>query len=81
MTQTSIETLVYNLVYNNLVDNSPNSKFWEIVQQAKEMHKAEILSTYSEGSADGYYDYSNSNREKYYQEKFGSLNTKSYLKL
>ena len=44
----SIEKLVYNLVYNNLVDNSPNSKLLEIVQQAKEMHKAETEKMYSE---------------------------------
>jgi len=45
---TSIEKLVYNLVYNNLVDNSPNSKLWEIVEEAKEMYKSEQETLYTE---------------------------------
>ena len=47
---TSIEKLVYNLVYNNLVDNSPNSKLWEIVKQAKETHRNEIEEAFYSGN-------------------------------
>jgi len=46
--QTSIEKLVYSLLYNNLVDNSPNSKFWEIIEEAKEMHRKEVITTYND---------------------------------
>ena len=42
----------------------------EYIEQAKEMHKAEILAAFTEGASDGYYGESDSNREKYYEETF-----------
>ena len=43
-----------------------------IIEQAKEMHKAEILAAFTEGANDGYDGCYDSNREKYYNETFGS---------
>jgi len=43
-----------------------------IIVQALEIHKAEILSAFTKGSNDGFYGLSDSNREQYYQEMFGS---------
>lgn len=43
-----------------------------IIVQALEIHKAEILSAFTKGSNDGFYGLSDSNREQYYQETFGS---------
>jgi hypothetical protein len=31
-----VEWMIYFLVYNNLVDNSPGSKFWEVADEARE---------------------------------------------
>jgi len=42
----------------------------DIIEQAKEMHKAEILDAFEEGSSDGFYGWGSSNKEKYYQETF-----------
>jgi hypothetical protein len=69
---TSIEKLVYNLVYNNLVDNSPNSKFWEIIEQVKQIHKQEIIDAYMDRM-----DITDKEAiakiigEQYYQETYG----------
>ena len=42
----------------------------EYVEQAKLLHKQEILSAFTEGASDGFYGESDSNREKYYNETF-----------
>jgi len=69
---TSIEKLVYNLVYNNLVDNSPNSKLWEIVEQAKEIHRKEIIDAVNLPREKRWYNAKlyNSSGEQYYQETY-----------
>jgi hypothetical protein len=41
-----------------------------IIVQALEIHKAEILSAFTEGANDGYDGCYDSNKEKYYQETF-----------
>jgi hypothetical protein len=67
---TSIETLVYNLVYNNLVDNSPNSKLWEIVEQAKQKHKREIIDAHIQGHNAPSSTLKNFDAEQYYKETY-----------
>ena len=47
-------------------------KIIDLIEQAKEMHKAEILAAFTEGASDGYDGIYDSNKEKYYQETFGS---------
>jgi hypothetical protein len=41
-----------------------------LFEQAKQMHKAEILAAFTEGASDGFDGEYDSNREKYYQETF-----------
>jgi len=41
-----------------------------LFEEAKAMHKAEILAAFTEGASDGYYGESDSNRERYYSETF-----------
>jgi hypothetical protein len=61
---TSIEWLETELKKIPFVN--PKEKF----EQAKEMHKQEILDAFEEGSSDGFYGWGSSNKEKYYQETF-----------
>ena len=69
--QTSIEWLRNELVNNeNIRWRGTNINV--LIEQAKEMHKAEILAAFTEGASDGFYGESDSNREQYYQETFGS---------
>ena len=65
MKQTSIEWLIEKLGWNNRSD-----AINRIVDEAKEMHKQEILDAFSEGASDGFYGEGSSNKEKYYQETF-----------
>ena len=67
---TSIEKLVYNLVYNNLVDNSPNSKLWEIVEQAKQTHNQEIIDAHIYGHNAPSSSIKNFDAEQYYKETY-----------
>ena len=43
-----------------------------MIMYANKLHKQEILSAFTQGASDGFYGESDSNREKYYQETFGS---------
>jgi hypothetical protein len=67
---TSIEKLVYNLVYNNLVDNSPNSKLWEIIEQAKQNHKQEIIDSHIHGHNASSSTIKKYDAEQYYNETY-----------
>lgn len=66
--QTSIEWLVKEL--NQVIDYIPTNK-WDaiadIIQQAKQMHKEEIIDTFFEGAYGG----DNISGEQYYQETYG----------
>jgi hypothetical protein len=44
-----------------------------LFEQAKEMHRQEILDAFTEGASDGYDGYYDSNREKYYNETFKKI--------
>lgn len=61
MKQTSIEWLE-----ENVSGYIPE----DVLEQAKEMHKQEILDAFEEGSSDGFYGWGSSNKEKYYTETF-----------
>lgn len=63
----SIDWLIEKLGWNNRSD-----AINRIVDEAKEMHKAEILAAFTEGASDGFYGDGSSNKEKYYTETFGS---------
>lgn len=69
--QTSIEWLVKEL--NQVIDYIPTNK-WDaiadIIQQAKQMHKEEIIDTFFEGAYGG----DNISGEQYYQETYGGEN-------
>jgi len=43
-----------------------------MVNHYQELHKQEILSAFTKGANDGFHGEYDSNREKYYQETFGS---------
>lgn len=73
--QTAVEWLLYNLLYHNLVDNSPKSKLWELTKQAKEMEKEQIIDSYGFGYQNGYDDSKLNikvdDAEQYYNETYG----------
>jgi hypothetical protein len=63
---TSIE-----LLFNKLWEEPKDKLTWySILEEAKEIHKAEILDAFTEGASDGFYGDGSSNKEKYYQETF-----------
>ena len=76
MKQTSVESLFYTMA------KTPMTDWYQVLEQAKEMHKQESLETYNEGYRDGesnqcfsnptqFEDVSNfSNAENYYNETF-----------
>jgi hypothetical protein len=76
---TSIE-----LLFNKLWEEPKDKLTWNsILEEAKEMHKSEILAAFTEGADDGYDGIYDSNREQYYQETFvskGSDDTKEESK-
>jgi len=75
---TSIEWLIdqiNNKAWGNVRIDIPK----EMIEQAKEMHKQEILDAFTEGASDGFYGESDSNREKYYQETFVSKGTDEHI--
>jgi hypothetical protein len=63
---TSIEWFIEKIGIINIKD--PYYK--ELFEQAKEMHKQEILNAFTEGANDGFDGCYDSNKEKYYQETF-----------
>lgn len=42
----------------------------EVIEQAKEMERNQILDAFEEGSSDGYDGWGSSNKEKYYNETY-----------
>jgi hypothetical protein len=42
----------------------------EVFEQAKQMHKQEIIDAFSRGAAEGLFGEGASNKEQYYQETF-----------
>jgi hypothetical protein len=48
----------------------------DYVEKAKQLHKEEILAAFEEGSDDGFYGWGSSNKEKYYDETFISIQHK-----
>jgi hypothetical protein len=63
--QTAVEFLLDNMHY------STSTKWQDIIQQAKEMEKEQIMDAHNQGYADGYRDNRNSPID-YYNEKYGS---------
>jgi hypothetical protein len=43
-----------------------------IIEQAKEMERNQILDAFEEGSSDGYDGWGGTNKEKYYNETYGT---------
>jgi hypothetical protein len=72
MKQTSIEFLIEQVF-------GEHTKVWhDVIEQAKKMHKQEIIDAVNEGIKEGYSDYTDTesgrehdyNPEQYYQETF-----------
>jgi len=53
-------------------DINTSQLFNGVLEQAKLLHKQEILSAFTKGANDGFHGEYDSNREKYYQETFVS---------
>lgn len=77
--QSSIEWLWHNLT-DDLIGDLPNEKIHEIynlVLQAKQMHKEEIKDAFNNGmvnSVDWFTDGKTEESEQYYQETYGGNN-------
>lgn len=73
--QTSIEWLWHNLT-DDLIGDLPNEKIhkiYNLVLQAKQMHKEEIESAYCDGGV-GMRDKTYKGMHEYYQETYGGNN-------
>jgi hypothetical protein len=64
---TSIEWLVDQL---KLTHKEAYNDLYEVIQQAKEMHKQEIIDAWSDGAVGGQFTTTPDTPEQYYQETF-----------
>lgn len=65
---TAVEWLLIKL-YNNDIPHY----FSDVIQEAKEMERKQILDAFTEGASDGHWGESDSNKEQYYNETYGDL--------
>lgn len=63
MKQTAVEWLIHQYIKDGLFKKG-------VYEQAIEMEKQQILDAFSEGASDGFDGESDSNKEKYYNEKY-----------
>lgn len=71
---TAVEWLI-----EQLMERGFQEKNYEILKQAKEMEKQQIIDAFDEGSSDGFYGWGSSNKEQYYNETYGSKGSDEQL--